>query len=347
MATYTKKTWQTLNFDRVYQTTHYLLFDHILTSDPSQDSSVLWSGVVEPQQRLKHIDEILAQYIKPWHPDVFEDITEFYMQNTISFFFYYTNDDWVTWDYHTVNMTYDWSYNDVTKYILNKPITSVLSKNQFMLLSFTSPNQAPGNNYKIYGEMADGSTSLLLDQSVSDNNALQIIKYLPDIYELPGWETLSAIQIWDNTSGSQQFKHRYKIIDSCSRYCLYYCNSIGGWDSLLMNSTYTKADNYTRLSYKNDDFYQDEQQFNKIDYNVKISQSWQLNTGLLTEDQSERMRELLTSNTIYLHDMATDIITPVNITDTSLSYKTYKNTNRQFPYYEVNVTASQDKWKLN
>ena len=53
------------------------------------------------------------------------------------------------------------------------------------------------------------------------------------------------------------------------------------------------------------------------------------------------MENVLTSNLVFLHDLDSDIIYPVNVTDTSYTEKNRYDKRRQ-RYYEINVERAID-----
>ena len=43
--------------------------------------------------------------------------------------------------------------------------------------------------------------------------------------------------------------HEYVIKETCNKYCLYYSNAYGGWDSFLINGNTVKQDKITSSSF--------------------------------------------------------------------------------------------------
>ena len=60
-------------------------------------------------------------------------------------------------------------------------------------------------------------------------------------------------------------------------------------------------------------------------------------------NDGSKMYHLLESTQVYLHNLETDEIIPVVITDTSCVYKTYSNQGNTRFYYTINVEASNYK----
>lgn len=134
----------------------------------------------------------------------------------------------------------------------------------------------------------------------------------------------------------------YKILDSCAEYCLYYQNSYGGWDSLLIRGNNIKTDDISQNFY-NRSFNNTTIEFEKKNYLNIITSKYKFYTSYLTDEQASRMYNLIESNEVYLHNLVTGVVKPVIVTDTSLDYKTFTNQQRKKFYYEINVEESQGK----
>lgn len=129
----------------------------------------------------------------------------------------------------------------------------------------------------------------------------------------------------------------------CGEIALYYKNRKGGWDSFLIEGTVTKKDTYTKYTY-NRSYNNNTLEFENGTYHSQIVTSYQLNTGWLNDQESDNLAfNLLSSNEVYLHNLCTDQVYPVVITDNTATYKTYKNNSRKFVNYQINVEESQRK----
>jgi len=129
----------------------------------------------------------------------------------------------------------------------------------------------------------------------------------------------------------------------CGSYAVYYLNRYGGWDSFLIEGQVVKTDKYKR--------YQMKQSYDnttltpaKKTYNNEITETYKLVTGWLSDSESDILAEhLLSTNNAYLHNLVTGDILPINVTDASAQYKTYKNQGRKKVNYTINVEGSQTK----
>lgn len=133
---------------------------------------------------------------------------------------------------------------------------------------------------------------------------------------------------------------------ACGYGALYYSNALGGWDSFLIEGRITKKAAFTKYNIDNN-FIAGTLQFGHRTINNTISESWELQTHYLTDDESKTLCDnLYGSNNVYFHDFATDIIVPVTITDTSITYKTYKNQGKKYFMHTINVKNAQDHQRI-
>jgi len=129
----------------------------------------------------------------------------------------------------------------------------------------------------------------------------------------------------------------------CGEIALYYKNRKGGWDSFLIEGTWTKKDEYTKYTY-NRSFNNNTLEFENGTYHSQIVTSYVLNTGWLNDQQSDNLAfNLLSSNEVYLHNLCEDKVYPVILKDDTATYKTYKNNSRKLVNYQINVEESQRK----
>lgn len=122
----------------------------------------------------------------------------------------------------------------------------------------------------------------------------------------------------------------------CGGYAIYYLNSEGGWDAYLLEGRIVKKDNFNRYSIEN-------HKGRKTIYDNEITTEWELNTGWLNDRQSDIVaKNLISTDKIFLHNLITDVVTEVYITDTQVEYKTYKN-EKQLISYRFNVQGAYKK----
>ena len=123
-------------------------------------------------------------------------------------------------------------------------------------------------------------------------------------------------------------------------YVLYYTNSVGGWDFITVKGNTTRKDNVTSSLYERRPI-RPSKDFGSIKYLNTITPSWSLNTGYINGNISE----LVSSLNVYLYDLNTKDLIPVNVTTTSAEYLNYTNNGKHFTNYTVEVEASQKNFR--
>lgn len=130
---------------------------------------------------------------------------------------------------------------------------------------------------------------------------------------------------------------------ACGDYTLYYLNTHGGWDAFLIEGNMLKKDAITQHTYSRS-FDNTTREFESSRYISEIGTTYELHTGWLTDQQAENLaKNLINSNKVYAHDLNTDRIFPVIITDNTADYKTYKNQGKKMVNYTINIKESQSK----
>ena len=135
----------------------------------------------------------------------------------------------------------------------------------------------------------------------------------------------------------------YNVLADCGEYALYYLNSYGGWDALLIDGTVLKKS--TIKQYTTDRNINNSRiEFEQTKYINEIQDAYEINTGFLTDEQAANLsKNLIPSKEVYLHFLNDNKIIPVLITDSSVTYQTYQTNNLQMPQYKINVKESQIK----
>ena len=132
---------------------------------------------------------------------------------------------------------------------------------------------------------------------------------------------------------------------SCGYGALYYSNSLGGWDSFLIEGKMLKKNTYTK--YEIDNAYRaNTLQYGHKTLNNTISESWELETHYLTDGESKKLTaNLFGSVNVYFHDFVENKIYPVVITDTSVEVKNWKNQGKKHYLHKINIKSAQDKMR--
>lgn len=150
------------------------------------------------------------------------------------------------------------------------------------------------------------------------------------------------------SEGAKSFSfgnRNYQMIPRCTaRYVLYYLNPYGGWDWFPIMGTVKRTDNLTQYSYTRN-YNNTTLDFGKTRYLSEINVRYAMNTGWLSQAQSDRMWELMESNSVYMHDLTTDEIRPMVITDTQVEHK-QKNRSQKIIQYTINIEESQTRERM-
>ena len=134
---------------------------------------------------------------------------------------------------------------------------------------------------------------------------------------------------------------KYKTLVCGPRYVLYYENAYGGFDSYLIEGKVIKKDTVTSHTYTKSNVNTSAKHEMKR-YIDEIQGTYELHSGYMRDDESERLaKHLMTSNQVYMHDLKTDDIYPVVITNKDVEVYNYAN-NKMYNY-TINVTVSQNR----
>lgn len=129
----------------------------------------------------------------------------------------------------------------------------------------------------------------------------------------------------------------YHSVNGCPRYCLYYINAYGGWDSFLIEGSAKEVDNLTRETFSRICDNRNSSNREKVNHLTEITKRITLNTSWLSDAQSLRMHNLLNSTDVYLHDLDNGLLHPVVLVNGSTEYKTYKTNGGKLVNYSFEV----------
>ena len=149
----------------------------------------------------------------------------------------------------------------------------------------------------------------------------------------------------DNYDKITFYDDEYVVKETCNKYCLYYSNAYGGWDSFLINGNDVKQDKITSSSFVKGANSSNTLDFQKKKYLNSMTTQYTLYTDYLTDEESSKMYNLLESVNVYLHNLETNKIIAVNITNSTCDYKTFTNNGKKKFYYTINVEESQTKMR--
>lgn len=224
--------------------------------------------------------------------------------------------------------------SDIADLLDSAGSTTIYNSEAFRV--FTLKNSY-GTTLETYGFLMDWSYSDYWNGAARKTLSNPIDgKYSPDMIRFTT-EYVSGNVRTSNTNTGQYNKL------SCGDYAIYYLNSYGGWDSFLITGNVIKTDKVEQYNY-NQSFNNTTREFEKGRYIATIETSYVLNTGYLTDSQSENLcKNLLATNKAYLHNLKDGKIIPVVVTNTENTYKTYRNQGNNMVNYQIKVVESQSK----
>lgn len=273
------------------------------------------------------INDIARDYLHTEFPDS-EDVW-YQDYNAVKTFELYTGPDESsepTVKAADLTFKYDWSYsyyylNQYDSWLAMEPLQDFYDSRQFHIFSVNT-----------YATLTNRSTI----QYVNLNDARSHIKtQLPSgSYRLYSYEA-PELKIF-----------RFDVRENCGiRYCLYYVNSRGGWDSVLVDGVATQTDKYDRETYTQN-YRTPSINRGVIEYRNNITESWTLYLRSLGDSRNKLFHNLYESTNVYLHDLEEDRIVPVIITSREMQYKTRKNQGKKLYTYEIQVESSQRKLRM-
>lgn len=225
--------------------------------------------------------------------------------------------------YHLYN-NYEYDYSNVRNTHLTNPIQDYVDYRQNFVYSVQ-------NNYK--------EEPKTLSITYNSNKP-----YTNEYTLSNGQFTICRNAIGDSITVDYGYERTFNVLyDGCYDYCLYYLNCKGGWSWYLINGTTLKNNKIATNSYNKNVSNLKPSTFSKCNYLKQITRSWKFNTEYLTDEQSEKMQDLLTSPIVYLHDLNNDIIIAVTIDETSVDVKTFENQKHKPYAYTFTVTESQTR----
>lgn len=299
----------------------------------------IYTGVAVPHPNSDAISVRLSEFAKNVvHSNIdidFEDNTGYWMKDYCKdICLYDANDNIIysgvfynSYDYNKQYGIYDEGIN-----IISNPITT-FTTGGYVLLTFFSGKDAIEDEITIIN--MDTDEYYITDWMIQPKEA-QVLCFKPNN---PG--TYSVMTV--NEGEIMQFK----VVDKCTKYNLHYQNAAGGYDTLTIDGKRDKrTDNLTFEYYKSRGNNQNwnKPQMNK--YEVDITPKWELQTGWLNDEQSQKMYNLFTSQRVWLEEIETNTIYPVYITNNSVEYKTFTNNGKKKINYAISVTSANTLIKL-
>lgn len=196
------------------------------------------------------------------------------------------------------------------------------------------------NDYVFYQDYSYTNDKPATGSSIVVSNPING-HFVPGMLKVRTYRGNSSYYTTGSASSSTGLGYTTRV--KCAPYVLYYLNSYGGWDAFAIEGTGIKKDAYT--TYKTDQSYINTTlQFETNKYVQEIKTSYELNTGLLSDEQAANLaKNLLGSVKVYLQNIEEGWIKPVIITDSNATYQTYQTNGRKLCQYKINVQESQSK----
>lgn len=119
---------------------------------------------------------------------------------------------------------------------------------------------------------------------------------------------------WDNNTPTVYSEKNvvgdvFNYTSGCGDYAIYYLNTLGGWDCLLVKAN--KSESKTDYDYRTDDL--------DIRYLTEYTESFKVYSDYVIN--RENIHHLLNSTKVYLHNLTTDEIIPVLVDTNSYDFK--------------------------
>ena len=264
-----------------------------------------------------NINKICQNYMTD-HPDIFDGAVGYYH----NFQKFKLKNEYGTL-LHTYYFVGDWSYEELELGIKTNPITPFLGAGQRLFFSALAQEQK-GIKWGMY--YTDGTPEYHNTEYVT--NELQ---------------TNVVVASRNKNVGTFYFGDKmYSVVPKCQcKYVIYYMNPYGGFDWFAVTGRVSRKDTLQTYSISQN-YNNTTTGFGKKRYLSTINVNYEVNTQWLTEEQSDRMWELIESNCVWLHNLTTDKIIPVVITDTEVEHKQKTNSKRMLSY-TINMEHSQTR----
>lgn len=263
----------------------------------------------------------------------------------ITFYIHKRNDvgDWEEVD--SVEFAPDWSYDYDFDYSIRKglsvPINGHIDNRQWLFWTSLNGDQVTakvtlksGDSFNIIADLV-GSADFNMDFNNDFGKALKS----------PGMPTIAIdLSQWDVDKVTIN-NDEYRVMSGCARYCLYYLNAYGGWDSLLIEGSAKESDSLTRHTFTHISDNTSPSNRGVVNHVTEITKKMTLNTSWLSDEESGRMHNLLNSIDAYLHDLEKGEVIPVVLKNSATEYKTFRNNGGKLVDYSIEVEFANKRMR--
>lgn len=137
----------------------------------------------------------------------------------------------------------------------------------------------------------------------------------------------------------------YDVAKSCPQKVLYYKNPFGGYDHLLIEGNALRSRSVQRETFVAD-YDNDYRNRERWDFQNEVTETWTLNTGLLTLDETARMPYLLDSPLVFLADLDNpSAIVPALVVTDSYQAETYAVKGSRMKNHTFDVKVAQNEYR--
>ena len=313
-----------------------------------QGSTTIYQGIAHKKPGATNvvvkINDVIADYLAMTAPGVpynYPTATFFPVQFVVQ---YSTNGS--SWSNKaTVDIDWDWSFKtgvDLATNGMAYPITGRITNNMMLYQSRYASGTPTTTAY--YGSTTRSITPTV-DTSVSTDGAFyDMIRFAGNRTAYLDTNTY-AVYSSKNLTKIVMGGVTYEVTKACPRYCLYYLNPFGGVDHLLIEGNSQKHRTVARDTFVAD-YDNSKQTREEFNYMNEVTETYTLNTGLLTDDESSRMPYLLESPQVYLVDLtAPTVFIPVTVNTDNYTVQTYKGNGCNMVNYTFEVKVSQNQYR--
>lgn len=250
-----------------------------------------------------------------------------------------------TWtDVETVAFNDDWSYDpnfDPSVHGMSFPITGRIDLRQMVWQT----RYASGSVSAVFHYAGGGSQTVSVSPGSPGSNsafadALRHAGYSQADVNVPSYETYGGKTLEYFTMGGVT----YTVTKGCPKYMLYYKNPFGGYDSLLLEGRVIETRTGERDQFVAD-YDNTKQTREEWTFTNELTRRFLCNTGLLTDEESERMPYLLDSTDIFFVDLDSPSV-EIPATIVTDSYQVQKHVNGAgMVNYEFEVAVAQKRYR--
>ena len=253
--------------------------------------------------------------------------------------------DGISWiGVETVAFNDDWSYDpsfDPSVQGYSFPITGRVDLRQYVYQTMnTSGSINVAAKYGTTNRTIARVTSTSSDGTAFQNGLTHAgTAYL--LFPIPTHQTYSGKTLTEFTIGNAT----YKVTQKCCRVALYYKNPFGGYDHFLIEGNARKRRSASRETFTAN-YDNTKQRREEWVFEGENTETWNLHTGRLTDEESARMPYLLESTEVYFCDLNNaTVFIPALIDTGSFDIQTYKSNGRTLTDYGFDIRIAQKQYR--